>query len=129
MAQTILAVDDEPSIRRLLRVSLEMQGYRVLEAADGANALRLARQERPDLAIIDVALPRLSGLDVCRLLHEHPLTSRTAVLLLSGLLPPPESEHLARAGAQGWLAKPFTPAALLGRVQSILGAPAALPSG
>jgi DNA-binding response OmpR family regulator len=127
--QTVLAVDDEPSIRRLLRISLEMRGYRVLEAADGATALRLARQERPDLAIIDVALPRLSGLDVCRLLHEDPASSRTAVLLLSGLLPPLESESLTRAGAQGWLAKPFTPADLLERVQSILSAPAALPRG
>lgn len=129
MTQTILAVDDEPSIRRLLRISLEMQGYRVLEAADGVTALRLARQERPDLAIIDVALPRLSGLDVCRLLHEDPLTNRTAVLLLSGLLPPLESESLTRAGARAWLAKPFTPTDLLERVQSILSAPAPLPRG
>ena len=80
------------------------------------------------LLVIDVALPYMSGLDVCRALREDSSSDGTAVLLLSGLLPPLEAGSLERAGAQGWLAKPFAPSALLERVDSILMA-RTLPAG
>ena len=125
---TILVVDDEPSIRRFLRAALERAGYAVLEAADGLEALNTARREVPDLVLLDVALPQLSGLEVCRRIRADPATSRTPVLLLSGLAAPLEAERLAATGASGWLAKPFTPAALLERVRAALATPAGLSS-
>jgi len=119
---TILVVDDEPSLRRLLRTALERAGYGVLEAADGPQALLLARAEQPALILLDVALPGLSGLEVCRRLRAEPANSRTPVLLISGVLPPNEATKLAEAGASGWLTKPFTPATLLERVEALLTA-------
>jgi len=125
---TILVVDDEPSIRRFLRAALERAGYSVLEAADGLEALNTASLQVPDLVLLDVALPQLSGLEVCRRIRSDPATKRTPVLLLSGQAAPLEAERLAATGASGWLAKPFTPAALLERVRAALAAPAGLPS-
>lgn len=117
---TILVVDDEPSLRRLMRRTLEGAGYGVLEAADGPQALLLARSEAPALILLDVALPGLTGLEVCRTLRAGAATSRTPVLLISGLLHPNEAAKLAEAGASGLLQKPFTPAALLERVGALL---------
>jgi two-component system phosphate regulon response regulator PhoB len=125
---TILVVDDEPSIRRYLRMALERAGYQVREAEDGSGALREARQEPPDLVLLDVALPGLSGLEVCRQLRADPKTGRTPVLLLSGLSSPFERETLLATGASGWLSKPFTPMALLEHVRAALAAPAGLPA-
>jgi len=122
---TILVVDDEPSIRRLLRAALERGGYAVLEAPDGPAALRVARESQPALVLLDVALPRMSGLEVCRRLRDDPPTSRTPVLLLSGVSSA-EPQKLAQSGASGWLAKPFTPESLLERVGALLGVPARL---
>jgi DNA-binding response OmpR family regulator len=117
---TILVVDDEPSLRRLLRTALEQAGHEVLEAADGPQALLLARSGQPALILLDVALPGLSGLEVCRRLRAEPSTSRTPVLLISGVLAPNEAAKLTEAGASGWLTKPFTPAPLLERVGALL---------
>jgi DNA-binding response OmpR family regulator len=122
---TILAVDDEPSLRRLLRSALEQAGHEVLEAADGPQALALARSGHPSLILLDMALPGLSGLEVCRRIRAEAATSRTPVLLISGVLAPNEAAKLAEAGASGWLTKPFTPAALLERVGALLGVEAA----
>jgi DNA-binding response OmpR family regulator len=119
---TILVVDDEPALRRLLRTALERAGYGVLEAADGPQALLLARTEEPGLILLDVALPGLSGLEVCRRLRAEPATKRTPVLLISGVLPPNDAAKLAEAGGSGWLMKPFTPATLLERVEALLAA-------
>jgi two-component system alkaline phosphatase synthesis response regulator PhoP len=116
---TILIVDDEPAIRAFVRTALEQAGYRVLEAADGGSALHLVQGEGPDLILLDVALPHLSGIDVCRRLRAQPATARTPVLLLTGL-PDRAASDAATAGAQGCLAKPFSPGQLISQVDDAL---------
>ena len=116
---TILVVDDEPAIRALVRAALSEHGYRVLEAADGAQALRLALSERPDLVLLDVALPGMSGLEVSRRLREDSGTASTPILLLTGLAPetwPVEG----RFDAQGLVQKPFSPQGLVRQVAEAL---------
>jgi DNA-binding response OmpR family regulator len=111
---TVLVIDDEPAIRRLCRAALEGAGHRVLEAAGGAQGLEAARRGRPDLVLLDLALPDLSGLEVCRRLGA------ARVLLLTGLAGPSEAALARRGGALGLISKPFSPAALLARVEGAL---------
>ena len=123
----ILVVDDEPSIRRLIGAALRAEGYRVLLAADGPQALDLAARGNPDLVLLDVALPLLSGHEVLRRLRLSPATARTPVLLLSGLASPLEAGPARSLGAQGVIAKPFSPAELLRRVAEALPRPLLAP--
>ncbi|HXK32403.1 MAG TPA: response regulator [Dehalococcoidia bacterium] len=120
MGRTILLVDDEPVVRALLKVALEPTGSRFVEAADGCAALEAAWREQPDAVLLDVGLPKLSGIDVCRALKTHPRPPR--VLLITGNQYADETHE---CGADGVIAKPFDPAALLGEVESLLSAPAA----
>lgn len=117
---TILLVDDEPTIRYLLRASLEGRGYRLIEADDGPSALQSAQSELPDLILLDIALPGLNGLEVCHRLKEDPATATTPVLLLTGYVDQTNREAAERAGAQGFIAKPFSPAALVARIEEAL---------
>ncbi len=117
---TILLVDDEPTIRYLLRASLEGQGYRLIEACDGPSALQSAQSELPDLILLDIALPGLNGLEVCHRLKDDPTTATTPVLLLTGYVDQTKREAAERAGAQGFIAKPFSPAALVARIAETL---------
>lgn len=111
---TVLIVDDEPAIRRLVRAALEPSGYRILEARDGPEAIAAAGSQAPDLVLLDVGLPGMSGLDVKRWLRRTPAMARTPVLFLTGLGGaagiPPESR----------IDKPFAPAKLLDRVSDAL---------
>ena len=116
---TVLVVDDEPAIRAFVREALQQAGHRVLEATDGASALRLAEAGRPDLALLDIALPQVSGIDVCRRLRERAATARTPVLFLTGL-PDQGAVEAVAAGAQGYLAKPFSPDQLISQVDDAL---------
>jgi len=106
--RTILIVDDEPVVRALLRAALEPAGSQLVEAADGSEALETAWQYEPDIVLLDVGLPRLSGLDVCRALKTHPRPPR--VLLMTGN---PDADAASAAGADGILAKPFLPTDVL----------------
>ena len=117
---TILLVDDEPTIRYLLRASLEGRGYRLIEADDGPSALQSAQSELPDLILLDIALPGLNGLEVCHRLKDDPATATTPVLLLTGYVDQTNREAAERAGAQGFIAKPFSPAALVARIEEAL---------
>jgi two-component system OmpR family response regulator len=119
----ILLVDDEPAIRALVRAALEGAGHEVIDAADGASALPMAREQRPDLAVLDIALPRVSGVEVCRRLKaERPAAP---VLLLTGLAQDGGQDVAAQAGADGVLAKPFRPDELVARIEAALPQPAA----
>jgi CheY-like chemotaxis protein len=95
-------VDDEPVVRALLRAALEPTGSRLVEAADGSEAVDAAWRERPDVVLLDVGLPRLSGLDVCRALKTNPDAPR--VLLITGNA---DAADLETCGADGVLVKPF----------------------
>ena len=116
----ILVVDDEPAIRALLREALESSGHRVLDAEDGAAGLEVALQERPDLVLLDIRLPKLSGLDVCRWLRRNPTTASMPVLLITGLATENERQAGAEAGATGLVTKPFSPADIVSRVDDAI---------
>lgn len=102
-------------MRALLRVALEPTGSRFVEAVDGSEALEVAWRERPDVVLLDVGLPKLSGVDVCRALKTNPEPPR--VILITG---DTFAEGLDECGADGVIAKPFKPAALLEEVSAAL---------
>lgn len=116
----VLVVDDEPAVRALLLAALEPAGLRLLEAADGPEAIELAFREHPALVLLDVGLPRLSGADVCRALKTH--TPPPAVILITGNA---DCDAAADCGADAIIRKPFDPLALLHDVRGRLAALAA----
>ena len=122
--KTILVVDDEPTIRMLVAASLDGNGYRILEAADGTEALDLARREQLDLVLLDIAIPGVDGFEVCRRLKAE-VAPHMPVLLLTGFDQQSHRERASQVGADGFVAKPFSPAALVTLIEHTLAAPAA----
>ena len=118
---TVLAVDDDPVTLGLLRASFEIEGYRVLTAANGVEGLALARRERPDVVILDVVMPGPDGLTVARALKADEATARTPVLVLSARA---QARDVARglAVADDYVTKPFDPLDLLERVGKAIAA-------
>lgn len=117
----VLVVDDDDDIRALFSAILRRAGYRPWAVGSGRQALQEAGELVPDLVISDVSMPGLSGLDVCRALKAEPRTASTAVLLVSALSGEQDRAAGLQAGADDYLSKPISPAALLARVQSLLG--------
>ena len=117
---TILVVDDEPSIVELVRFTLEDADVRVVEASDGAEALILARRVKPDLVLLDVQMPRLDGLEVCRQLRREPAFARTPIIMLTAAGQQADRTRGLGAGADEYLTKPFSPLALLALVEALL---------
>ena len=117
----ILVCDDEPSILNILEFSLVSEGYQVVAAADGDRALALAASEDPDLVILDVMMPRRTGIEVCRLLKQGRETAHIPVILLTARGRREDREAGQQAGADSYITKPFSPQRLLEKVQAILG--------
>jgi DNA-binding response OmpR family regulator len=117
---TVLVVDDEPGIVDLLRGYLTREGYRVLAASDGASALDLARQERPDLLVLDIMLPGIDGLEVCRQLRTF---SDAYVLMLTARTEEIDTIIGLSVGADDYMTKPFSPRELVARVRALLRRP------
>ncbi|HEX2699697.1 MAG TPA: response regulator [Acidimicrobiales bacterium] len=120
MVGTVLVVDDDPVIQRLLRVNFEMEGYDVIVANDGVDGLERARAERPDIVVLDIMMPRMSGLDVAKALKADPGTASIPVLLLSAKAQEADLRAGDESGADGYLTKPFDPLQLLQRVEELL---------
>lgn len=114
---TVLVIDDEPQIRRILRSALQGQTTRVVEAKDGATGLDVAAAERPQLVVLDLGLPDLSGVDVCRALREW---TRAPILVLSARHSDAEKVALLDAGADDYVTKPFSTSELQARVRALL---------
>ena len=117
---TILIADDEPHVVELVRVTLEDDRVRVFDAGDGRTALAAAESLEPELVLLDVHLPDVSGLDVCRLLRKHPRLACTKIIMLTAAA---QQDDIARgftAGATDYLTKPFSPVRLLSLVERLL---------
>jgi DNA-binding response OmpR family regulator len=116
----VLVADDDPDILTLVRFGLERQGYDVVGASDGRAALDLALERQPDLAILDVTMPRLDGLEVTRRLRDDACTRAIPVILLTARVQDSDVAVGFAAGADGYVTKPFSPQELRRRVQSAL---------
>ena len=121
-AKTLLIVDDEPHVRHMLDYKLVRAGFSVITASNGVDALRLAREQRPDLVVTDLQMPGGDGLSLCQKLHEQPDTAAIPVIMLTarGYKVPPS--ELGRTNIKSLVAKPFSPRELLAQVQELLDA-------
>ena len=118
---TVLVADDDDDVRALVARRLERAGYRVITARDGAEALRLAQEDVPDLAVLDIMMPKLTGYDVTERLREDPATERMPVILLTARVQEADVGRGFAAGADDYIKKPFSPQELCARVQAVLG--------
>jgi two-component system phosphate regulon response regulator PhoB len=125
--QRVLVVDDEPDIAGLVAYHLAKAGYRVSTAATGAEALKVARAERPDLVVLDLMLPGVSGLDVLAELRRHDETKDMGVVLLTARKEETDRITGLSSGADDYVAKPFSPQELVLRVGAVLRRLAAAP--
>ena len=117
MKRTILLVDDEPTLRETLAEHLETEGYRVTTAADGREALEAFRAEAPDLVILDVMLPELSGMDVCRIIRRE---SDVPILMLTAKDSEVDKVVGLEIGADDYVTKPFSLRELMARIHARL---------
>jgi len=120
MKQKILVVDDEPEAVELLEFNLKQAGYEVVTAADGAEAFKKAKVAQPALVVLDLMLPEIDGLEVCRLLRRHPLTARIPILMLTAKAAEIDRVLGLELGAEDYVTKPFSPRELVLRVKKIL---------
>jgi DNA-binding response OmpR family regulator len=122
---TVLVVDDDPVIMRLLEVNFEMEGYRVVTATDGAEALERIENERPDLVVCDIMMPVVNGLEVVERLRASDDEGLRAlpVILLSAKAQASEVQKGLDVGADDYITKPFDPLELIERVQALLETP------
>ncbi len=113
----VLVVDDDRNIVDLVRLYLERDGYQVFVAYDGLEALRLARQRRPDLIVLDLLLPEVDGLDVCRILRTE---SKVPIIMLTAKSTEEDKLIGLELGADDYITKPFSPRELVARVRAVL---------
>lgn len=120
MPATILVVDDEPANRYLMEALLEPQGYTVLTAEDGEGALESFGKHQPDLLLLDIMMPKMDGIEVCRRLKNNPETRLTPVVLVSALAALDDRVRGLEAGADDFLTKPIERVELMARVRALL---------
>jgi DNA-binding response OmpR family regulator len=117
---TVLIADDDPDILDLVSFKLEQAGHTLVTASDGTSALAEARRSSPDVAVIDVAMPGLSGLDVCRELRADAMTANIPIILLTARAQDSDVEIGFEVGADDYLTKPFSPRELVSRVAAVI---------
>ena len=116
----VLIVEDEANIRQLVKYNLEKESFQVIEAEDGLQGLRLAKAEKPDLVLLDLMLPQMDGLEVCRSLKGNQATAALPIIMLTA-----KSEEIDKViglelGADDYMTKPFSPRELVARVKAVL---------
>ena len=114
---TILIVDDEPRIIELARLILEKRGFSVLAAKDGVEAFQKVEQQSPDLIFLDLVMPGISGIEVCKILKSRVSTRSIPVVIFTVLGSETERNQAQAAHCDGYLLKPFTPASLMAEVE------------
>lgn len=115
----ILVADDVPSVRKLFRMILQ-PAYRIIEAGDGLEALRLLLNTRPPVAVLDVTMPEMNGLDLCRAIRQDPRLSSMAVIIITANGGPADRAAALAAGADHFISKPFSPAVILRLIDSMV---------
>ena len=116
----ILVVDDEPHIAKLISFSLEKAGHEITSASDGLTAITLARDEQPELILMDVMMPLMTGYEAVEKLKEDPETAEIPVIMLSAKSQQYEKERGIESGAAHYICKPFTPRELVEQVSEFL---------
>lgn len=116
----VLVADDDPVTRELIIHKLETEGYDTLPAEDGTSALALARERAPDIAVLDVNMPDISGFDVCRMFRADPGVARIPVIMLTGSVHEADVSTGFDSGADDYVSKPFSPRELVNRIQAVL---------
>ena len=120
MNKIILVVDDEKDIVELVAYNLEREGYQIAKAYDGHQALRYIRENQPDLVILDLMLPGISGLEICRLIRKKPETEGLPIIMLTAKSDSVDKIMGLEIGADDYLTKPFNVRELLARVRAVL---------
>jgi two-component system phosphate regulon response regulator PhoB len=116
----VLVADDDADIRDLVSFKLEQAGLEVIPVEDGQAALDQARARQPTLAVLDVSMPGLSGIDVCRMLRADPATAGIMIIMLTARVQEQDVEGGFSAGADDYVTKPFSPRELVSRIQALL---------
>jgi two-component system alkaline phosphatase synthesis response regulator PhoP len=116
----ILVVEDEPDIRELVRYNLQQEGFSVVEAGTAEAALDLAKREHPALLVLDLMLPGMDGLRLCRLLRERPETAQVPIVMLTAKATEIDRVLGLEMGADDYVTKPFSPRELVARVRAVL---------
>jgi DNA-binding response OmpR family regulator len=119
--RTVLVVEDDAPLRRMISIFLRAAGYRVCAAEDGSSGLALARDERPDLVLLDLMLPERDGWEVLRRIKGDARTAAIPVLVLTASVDPPLTEQALRLGATRFLAKPIDSRMLVEHVDAVVG--------
>jgi len=117
---TVLVAEDEGALVTLLRYNLEREGYRVVEATDGEEAILLAAEEKPDLVLLDWMLPQLSGIEVCRRLRAKPETRNVPIIMLTARGEEADRIRGLNTGADDYITKPFSMTELLARLRAVM---------
>jgi two-component system cell cycle response regulator DivK len=119
-AKTILYVEDNELNRKMLRHLLRATSYRLIEAPDGETGIAMAREQHPDLILMDVQLPKISGIEATRVLRAEPSTAATPIIAITSFALSGDEQRAKEAGASAYLAKPYSPFALLGMIQKLV---------
>jgi two-component system cell cycle response regulator DivK len=117
--KTILYVEDNELNRKIVRHLLGRTSYRLIEATDGDAGVATAREARPDLIIMDVQLPKLSGLEATRQLRAEPTTAEIPIIVITSFALAGDEERAMSAGATTYMAKPYSPRELLGKIRQL----------
>jgi two-component system cell cycle response regulator DivK len=118
--KTILYVEDNEFNRKIVRQLLSQTRYRLREAPDGESGVRAAQEELPDLILMDVQLPKMSGLDATRQLRADPRTARVPIIIVTSYALSGDEQKARDAGATAYIAKPYSPRDLLSKIREIV---------
>jgi two-component system alkaline phosphatase synthesis response regulator PhoP len=116
----ILIADDKAHIRELVATTIGSGQYEIFEAGDGEQALKIAREEKPELLLLDIGMPRLDGFEVCRILKSDPGTASIHIIMVTAYGLEEHRERGLAVGADDYFVKPFSPTALLDRITKVL---------
>jgi two-component system alkaline phosphatase synthesis response regulator PhoP len=120
LPKKILIVEDEPDILQLVKLYLEKEGFRTATAVNGAQALKKVKEDKPDLIVLDLMLPELDGLEVCKRLRSVPDTAMLPIIMLTAKAEESDTVIGLELGADDYVAKPFSPKALVARIKALL---------